>query len=97
MDEPSSGVNLYRLGSRTLVKTFPVAPQKANKRLRQVAFADEGHTVVSGSDHGVVYAFQRRSKIVDELRVHKNEWVQTVAVSALVRARGRPNRQTLDC
>ncbi|KAJ7768845.1 hypothetical protein B0H16DRAFT_1716047 [Mycena metata] len=71
MDEPSSGVNLYRLGSRSLVKTFPVAPQKANKRLRQVAFADEG-------THRRQW---HRSKIVDQLRVHKNEWVQTVTTA----------------
>ncbi|KAJ7876640.1 hypothetical protein B0H13DRAFT_1558635, partial [Mycena leptocephala] len=81
MDEPSSGTNLYRLEDHTRVKTFPVAVTK-QKRVRQVDFLDECKFIVSGSDHGIVYVFNRRSgDIVDELRVDPREWVQTVAVS----------------
>jgi hypothetical protein len=37
---------------------------------------------VSGSDHGVVYVFDRRSgDTLDELRLDTGEWVQTVSVS----------------
>ncbi|KAJ7859852.1 WD40-repeat-containing domain protein [Mycena olivaceomarginata] len=78
-DEPSSGTNLYRLEDHTRVKTFPVAVTK-QKRLRQVAFLEECQFIVSGSDHGIVYVFDRRSgDIVDELRVDPREWVQTIA------------------
>ncbi|KAJ7030135.1 WD40-repeat-containing domain protein [Mycena alexandri] len=84
MDDPSSGTNLYRLEDHTRVKTFLV-PVTKQSRLRQVALLEECKFVVSGSDHGIVYVFDRRSgKIIDELRVDAREWVQTVAVSALV-------------
>ncbi|KAJ7176584.1 WD40-repeat-containing domain protein [Mycena filopes] len=83
MDEPSTGVNLYRMDQFVLVKTFPVKVTKAAMRSRQVAFVDEHNkeyqSVVSGSDHGVVYVFNRRSGEAEELRVHANDWVQTVA------------------
>ncbi|KAJ7924675.1 WD40-repeat-containing domain protein [Mycena leptocephala] len=81
MDEPSSGTNLYHLEDHTHVKTFPVAVTKQT-RLRQVDFLDECKFIVSGSDHGIVYVFDRRSgDIVDELRVDPREWVQTVAAA----------------
>ncbi|KAJ7757419.1 hypothetical protein B0H14DRAFT_2634884 [Mycena olivaceomarginata] len=79
MDEPSSGVNLYRLEERTLVKTFRV-PVKKPKRLRQVALVDECQSIVSGGDNGIVYVFDRRSgDNVAKLRVDAHEWAQTVA------------------
>ncbi|KAJ7450347.1 WD40-repeat-containing domain protein [Mycena latifolia] len=81
MDEPSLGANLYRLEDHTRVKTFPVAVTK-RKRLRQVDFLDECKFIVSGSDHGIVYVFDRHSgDIIDELRVDPHEWVQTVAAA----------------
>ncbi|KAJ6618303.1 hypothetical protein B0H10DRAFT_2217827 [Mycena sp. CBHHK59/15] len=81
MDEPSSGTNLYRLEDHTCVKTFPVSVTK-QQRLRQVDFLDECGFILSGSDHGVVYVFDRRSgDIVEELRVDPHEWVQTVAAA----------------
>ncbi|KAJ6451725.1 WD40-repeat-containing domain protein, partial [Mycena vitilis] len=81
MDEPSSGVNLVRLDDRARVKTFPVAVTK-QMRLRQVDLLEECKLIASGSDHGVVYVYDRRSgNIVDELRVDPCEWVQTIAVS----------------
>ncbi|KAJ7700188.1 WD40-repeat-containing domain protein [Mycena olivaceomarginata] len=95
MDEPSLGTNLYRLEDHTRVKTFPVAVTK-QKRLRQVDFLEECKFIVSGSDHGIVYVFDRRSgEIVDELRVDPREWVQTIAaadcagVSTIFAARSR--------
>ncbi|KAJ7256867.1 WD40-repeat-containing domain protein [Mycena haematopus] len=81
MDDPSLGANLYRLEDHKRVKTFPVAVTK-QKRLRQVDFGDECKSIVSGSDHGIVYVFDRRSgDIVDELKVDPREWVQTVAAA----------------
>ncbi|KAJ7023198.1 hypothetical protein C8F04DRAFT_1193660 [Mycena alexandri] len=95
MDDPSSGTNLYRLEDHTRVKTFLV-PVTKQSRLRQVALLEECKFIVSGSDHGIVYVFDRRSgKIIDELRVDAREWVQTVAagecsgVSAIFAAKSR--------
>ncbi|KAJ7079232.1 hypothetical protein B0H15DRAFT_804502 [Mycena belliarum] len=83
MDEPSTGVNIYRLDRRELVKSFPVKVTKPAMRSRQVAFVDEHKkeykSVVSGSDHGMVYVFDRRSGDVEVLKVHADDWVQTVA------------------
>ncbi|KAJ7025876.1 hypothetical protein C8F04DRAFT_1298724 [Mycena alexandri] len=79
MDDPSSGTNLYRLEDHTHVKTFPV-PVTKHTRLRQVDFLGECQFIVSGSDHGLVYVFDRRSgDTVDELKVDPHEGVQTVA------------------
>ncbi|KAJ6476558.1 WD40-repeat-containing domain protein [Mycena vulgaris] len=79
MDDPSLGTNLYCLEDHTRVKTFTV-PVTKQTRLRQVDFLEECKFIVSRSDHGLVYMFDRRSgDIVDELRVDPREWVQTVA------------------
>ncbi|KAJ6459693.1 hypothetical protein DFH09DRAFT_1115111 [Mycena vulgaris] len=85
MDDPSLGTNLYRLEDHTRVKTFTV-PVTKQTRLRQVDFLEECKFIVSGSDHGLAYMFDRRSgDIVEELRVDPREWVQTVASRDLVR------------
>ena len=77
VDDPSQGVGLFRLdGTRS--KTFAVKETKG-WRPRQVTFGDEGRSVISGSDHGVVYIFDRRSReTVDELSLGLECWVQTV-------------------
>ncbi|KAJ7119411.1 hypothetical protein C8R44DRAFT_877844 [Mycena epipterygia] len=78
-DDPSLGTNLYCLEDHTHVKTFPV-PVTKQTRLRQVDFLEECKFIVSGSNHGLAYMFDCRSgDIVDELRVDRCEWVQTVA------------------
>ena len=81
MDDPSSGTNLYRLDNRKRIKTFPVKVTK-RKRVRQVTFSEGTTMLVSGSDHGIVYVFDRRNgEVLDELEVDSGEWVQTVTVS----------------
>ncbi|KAJ7770758.1 WD40-repeat-containing domain protein [Mycena metata] len=82
IDEPLTGANLFRLEDRTRVKTFPIVIVREGKKLRQVALLDECKTIVSGSDHGVVYVFDRRSgDTLDILKVHPHESVQTVAAA----------------
>ena len=85
VDDPSTGVHLYRLAEneRELVKSFHV-PVKKVRRIRQVALADSNQAIVSGSDHGVVYVRDRRSgELLTKLCVHPDEWIQTVAASVL--------------
>ncbi|KAJ6540095.1 WD40-repeat-containing domain protein [Mycena sp. CBHHK59/15] len=78
IDDPSSGVNVHRLDDRRKVKSFSI-PATKQMRARKVCFSDQCRDVVCGSDHGVVYVFNRRSgEVVDELRVDGTEWVQTV-------------------
>ncbi|KAJ7711646.1 WD40-repeat-containing domain protein [Mycena metata] len=83
IDEPSLGTNIYRLDDQACVKTLPVsAKKKEQKKTRQVGLLEECKFIVSGSDHGVVYVFNRRSgATVDELRVHPSEYVQTIATA----------------
>ncbi|KAF7289796.1 hypothetical protein MIND_01353800 [Mycena indigotica] len=77
IDDPSSGINLYRLTERELVKSFPM---KKTARIRNVAIGDGCSSIVSGSDCGVVYIHDRRSgKLVAELKIEGADWVQTVA------------------
>ncbi|KAJ7067766.1 WD40-repeat-containing domain protein [Mycena belliarum] len=101
MDEPSTGVNIYRLDRRELVKSFPVKVTKPAMRSRQVAFVDEHKkeykSVVSGSDHGMVYVFDRRSGDVEVLKVHADDWVQTVAVSVFILIVGGAERTNSGC
>lgn len=50
-------------------------------RPRQVTFAEDCSVILSSSDHGVVYIFDRRSgDVVDELKVG-NDRIQAVTVS----------------
>ena len=40
--------------------------------------------IISGSDHGIVYAFDRRTgETIDQLRVHPDDWVQTVKATEI--------------
>lgn len=81
LDLPSEGAGLYRLDD-TLVRmrTFPVPVQK-RMRPRQVALGEDDSIVVSGSDHGVVYIFERRDgKVIQELGLKNSGWCQTVLV-----------------
>nr|GAT44991.1 predicted protein [Mycena chlorophos] len=82
IDEPAIGAVLYRFEDRARIAAFPV-PVRRKKRARKVAFAEEGKLVVSGSDHGVVYVFDRMGENpepFDELQVDASKWVQTVLV-----------------
>jgi hypothetical protein len=46
-----------------------------------VSFAEDCSVIISGSDHGVIYIFDRRSgDTLDELRIGSSDWVQTVMV-----------------
>ncbi|KAK0441771.1 WD40-repeat-containing domain protein [Desarmillaria tabescens] len=83
IDDPSEGVALYRLQDGARVWTFPV-PVRKSCRPRQVAFAEEGKVVVSGSDHGMVYVFDcRMGSKIDALRIDREDWVQTLATVSL--------------
>ncbi|KAJ7037649.1 WD40-repeat-containing domain protein [Mycena alexandri] len=96
VDDPTQGVALYRLDNNNRVKTFEVKVTKTHPRARQVCFADDGSVIVSGSDHGVLYIFDRwTGEAIDELAIGPVDWLQTVTatdvngVSTILAARSR--------
>ncbi|KAJ6565163.1 WD40-repeat-containing domain protein [Mycena vulgaris] len=81
VDDTERGAILYRLDDHQRVKTFPIPVTKKN-RPRQVRFADDCRAIVIGSDHGIVYVFDRRSgDIIDKLILKGGDWVQTIATA----------------
>ncbi|KAJ7782049.1 hypothetical protein DFH07DRAFT_765027 [Mycena maculata] len=83
IDDSSTGVHPYGLNRNDceLVNSFPV-PVKKCRHVRQVALVHSGRVIVSSSDHGIVYVRSRRAgKLLAELQVDPNEYVQTVAAS----------------
>ncbi|KAJ6467975.1 hypothetical protein C8R47DRAFT_1078474 [Mycena vitilis] len=80
LDDPFQGTVLYRINDEARVRVFENKLTKPSARPRQVCFGDNCSSVVSGSDHGVVYVHDRRSA----LRVHPNDWVQTVTAQCIL-------------
>ena len=79
LDDVSQGVALYKLSSTERLKTFPV--QFNQRRSRNVAFHDGGKTIITGSDHGEVYVFDRRTgQISDIIPIGIRDWVQSITV-----------------
>jgi WD40 repeat protein len=81
--DPIYGVSVHRLEDDGLrkVKSFKI-PVTKKTRVRKVSFANQGCEVVGGSDHGIVYVFDRKEgHTIDELRIDAGEWAQTVTVS----------------
>ncbi|RDB28137.1 hypothetical protein Hypma_001403 [Hypsizygus marmoreus] len=79
IDDPLQGAALYRLDSGARIRTYPVGMEKP-PRPRQVTFAEDCSVILSGSDHGVVYVFDRRSgEVLDKLKVGDDRIQATTA------------------
>lgn len=82
IDDSSQGVALYKLSGTEWVKTFSVP--SAKRRPRNVAFHDSGSAILSGSDHGKVYVFDRRTgDVQDIIYIGIKDWVQSITVCSL--------------
>lgn len=81
LDDPLQGVALYRLESGARIRTYPVTVKKT-PRPRQVTFAEDCSVILSGSDHGVVYIFDRRSGDTVDILKAGDDRVQAITVSA---------------
>jgi hypothetical protein len=81
VDNATNGFTLYRLeGDEEPVRTFVTAAPSVSVP-KQVAFGAEGRLVIGGSNHGSVYAFERKSgKVFETLRHSNTGLVQTIAV-----------------
>ncbi|KAJ6457855.1 WD40-repeat-containing domain protein [Mycena vitilis] len=96
IDDPQQGIALYCLDDDHRVRTMEVKVTKTHPRARQVCFTADAAFVIIGSDHGLVYIFDRwTGETVDELPIGFEDWVQTVTatdvngVSTILGARSR--------
>src|SRR5262245_63073863 len=83
VDNVFDGFDLYQLdkGQAQLLRTFPTRPLIVPMP-KQVVFCERGKVVIGGSDHGVVYAFDRRSgETIDRLPHPGAKMVQTVTAT----------------
>ncbi|KAF5314223.1 hypothetical protein D9758_019030 [Tetrapyrgos nigripes] len=77
LDDMSQGVALYKLSGAERLKTFAVTTNE--RRSRNVGFHDRGKALISGSDHGDVYIFDRRTgEVNDIIQVGCKDWVQSI-------------------
>ncbi|THV07820.1 WD40 repeat-like protein [Dendrothele bispora CBS 962.96] len=82
VDNPLQGCVLYRLNEKQVIRTFEVPRERKQARPKQVAFAESCSIVVSGSDHGAVYMFHRRSgELLQKLTTKNNSWIQSVSTA----------------
>ncbi|KAJ3964278.1 hypothetical protein EV361DRAFT_73339 [Lentinula raphanica] len=79
LDDVSEGVALFKMSGTERVKTFEDPHRE--RRSRNVAFLDGTSTIVSGSDHGAIYMFDRRTgEVTDRIHVGIRDWVQSISV-----------------
>jgi hypothetical protein len=80
VDNVGTGFNIYKMDSGILVRTLETG--RAKKTFpKGVAFADNSRAVVGGSDHGLVYIFERKSgQVLKTLRHSKSGGVETISV-----------------
>ncbi|KAF9470790.1 hypothetical protein BDN70DRAFT_648297 [Pholiota conissans] len=81
VDNVGKGFDIYKLDSGKFVKTLTTRdPMKTYPK--GVAFADEYHAIVGGSDHGLVYIFDRKTgQAITTLKHGGDGGVETIAVS----------------
>ncbi|KAJ3979681.1 hypothetical protein F5890DRAFT_1634821 [Lentinula detonsa] len=78
IDDVSQGVAVFKLSTTDRLRTFNVP--LATRRLRSVAFHDGNSAIISGSDHGKIYIFDRRTgDVIDTIDIGIKDWVQSVA------------------
>ena len=66
----------------TRLKDLKVPRKKELAAPKQVALAEDCTAIVSGSDHGIVYVFDRKTgALKQKLRTRKDTWVQAITVS----------------
>lgn len=83
VDNVGDGFDIYKLDSGSYVKTLSTKdPLKTYPK--GVTFAAHSYAVVGGSDHGIVYIFERKTgKIIKTLKHAKKGGAETIAVGPL--------------
>ncbi|KAK7041941.1 hypothetical protein VNI00_008923 [Paramarasmius palmivorus] len=77
LDDVSLGVALYKISTAARIRTFAVPGD--TRRCRNIAIHDQGTAILSGSDHGVVYVFDRRTGDVKDQIPVGGDWVQSLS------------------
>jgi hypothetical protein len=80
VDTCTGGFNLHDIEDCAYVRNFPTGTP-IRRHPKQVVFGEKGHVVVAGSDHGLVYVFDRMTGTkLAELKAAERGMVQTVMV-----------------
>jgi len=84
IDNVGTGFDVYKMDSGTLVRTLETG--RAKKTFpKGVAFANNSRAVVGGSDHGLVYIFERKTgQVLKKLRHSKSGGVETISVCVYI-------------
>lgn len=83
VDNVSDGIDIYNFDTAEYMATFRIPKTSADVFPKTVAFADQSRLIVGGSDHGVVYIFNRKTgDVIQSLKYAENGGVETLAVSA---------------
>ncbi|KAK1235452.1 hypothetical protein PQX77_001324 [Marasmius sp. AFHP31] len=78
LDDITQGVALYKLTGRSRIKTFPILIQKKHCS-RSMALHNGGSSILSGSNHRIVYVFDRQTgDITDTINNGVKDWVQSI-------------------
>ena len=81
VDNATDGFSLYDLETADFIRKYATGIPKRTYP-KQVTFGEESRVVVGGSDHGVIYVFDRKSgRLLDVLGHAKDRLVLTVGVS----------------
>jgi WD40 repeat protein len=97
VDNATDGFDLYNIETNSFLRNFPTGIPTKNYP-KQVAFGEDAKVVVGGSDHGVVYVFDRKTgNILDVLRHADRGLVQTITVrSKIIKSQILPTTLSLD-
>ena len=97
VDNATDGFDLYRLDTGCFILNFSTGvPTK--RYPKQVEFGEDCRVVVGGSDHGVVYVFDRKTgAVLDVLRHAERGLVQTITVSRFRESHPRRKRRLTIC
>jgi hypothetical protein len=80
VDDVVQGVALYKFSDTERIKTFPVPT--GERRSRNVCFLSDASIIITGSHHGRLYAFERRTgDVYDVIDIGVEDWVQSLTVS----------------
>jgi hypothetical protein len=81
VDSVINGFDIYQLDNGTWKRNFTIG-HSSRKMPKQVVFGEGSKVVVGGSDHGVVYVFDRKTtSSIQVLRHSDRGMVQAVTVS----------------
>ena len=86
IDNAQNGFTLYRLegAAKGPIRTFLTDLPKIRVP-KQVAFGEECHIVVGGSDNGFVYIFEHKTgRLLETLQHAKSGLVQTISVGTFM-------------